>query len=76
MSTALPMKSTNKNDTTVMQNLRNLKFSIISLIMGQNDREWRQQVMHASSLLAADHLLRGQHNVLSPEDWNQYLEDT
>ena len=84
MSNALPMKSNKMNgstvikvnDTTVMQNLRNLKFSILPLIMGENDREWRQQVLHASSLLAADHIVRGEHQAIPPSDWNQYQEDT
>ena len=57
-------------DTIMMQNLRSYSCSIVKLKLGANEAQWRADVLAASSLYGADHLLSGVHLSLTQEQYD------
>jgi len=58
-------------DTIMMQNLRSYSCSIVKLKLGANEAQWRADVLAASSLYGADHLLSGVHLSLTQEQFER-----
>ena len=54
-----------------MQNLRSYSCSIVKLKLGANEAQWRADVLAASSLYGADHLLSGVHLSLTQEQYER-----
>ena len=54
-----------------MQNLRSYSCSIVKLKLGANEAQWRADVLAASSLYGADHLLSGVHLSLTQEQFER-----
>ena len=60
-------------DTIMMQNLRSYSCSIVKLKLGANEAQWRADVLAASSLYGADHLLSGVHLSLTQEQYEREI---
>ena len=56
-----------------MQNLRSYSCSIVKLKLGANEAQWRADVLAASSLYGADHLLSGVHLSLTQEQYEREI---